>query len=476
MVDLRVLNAPGVETKHLLFPIKTADDAVSSARYARRLSDEGIPVSVALLHVTEPERAESPACFLRNDDPLEEIWAEASMMETASRLLNERRLPHSSHILSGDVVPSILDAAALLESEEIVLPAAKRRVPLWPFAGGVIRKIRQSARDVSVVTVDPGGYVQSRDVQRGEAGRHSRNGRKPPSVTLRACLSNTRSGFPYVKEWMKIAVRSSVHYRQTRRWLLLLNSNPFFREWVRVCPSLIHKIYRPYLTNAMRCHERLKAFMEHYDFVFAQGLAPLVTRAARSPVPLATFCGKSGESYTIRLRAIGTFDREGELVLQLMAQERLICSVAFFFFDSGHRPAIGIGCLQGPQAGEGLAWIRRATRDLHGLRPKSLMVSVVRQLGQDYGRKDLILVGNRNRVMRCAIRKGILFADYDQLWREMGATPRDDGDFQLSCEIIPSGNIEAIPSRKRSEARKRQELVRQISLMLYDGCRSVIPV
>jgi uncharacterized protein VirK/YbjX len=124
---------------------------------------------------------------------------------------------------------------------------------------------------------------------------------------------------------------------------------------------------------------------------------------------------------------------------------------------------VSIGCVQGGKAGGTLEAIRHATRELHGLRPKQLLVTLVRQLGWQFGCRQMLLVSNANRVVRSAARKGRVLADYDQLWTEMGAQRRADGDFELPCMPVQAPDMEAIPSKKRSEARKRHEMMAAIA-------------
>jgi hypothetical protein len=106
--------------------------------------------------------------------------------------------------------------------------------------------------------------------------------------------------------------------------------------------------------------------------------------------------------------------------------------------------------------------IREAGRELHGLRAKNFMVRLARQIGYDLGCRHMILVGNRNRVAH-HYRKGLTFADYDLLWREIGACARADGNYEIACEDLPhSLTMAAVPSNKRSEARKRHALLQSI--------------
>jgi uncharacterized protein len=278
-------------------------------------------------------------------------------------------------------------------------------------------------------------------------------------ITLRSGLVRSPAWPPYGSQAAKLKVRALLHWRQTRRWLRYLNANPLFTELVASCPQLIQKIYRPYLSNTMSCEQRLELLMTHYDFILSRGLGDLVAQAARAPVALASFRGKSDSAYQIHLHAMGRLEREGELVLQLSSGARAIYSVAFSFFRAEQHMAVGIGCVQGPKGADGLESIRAATRDLYGLRPKSLLVRLVRQLGHDYGCQDLILVSNHNRAVTTALRRGRVHADYDATWQELGAAPRANGDFQLVCEDLPAPDMEQIASKKRAEARKRHQIL-----------------
>lgn len=282
-------------------------------------------------------------------------------------------------------------------------------------------------------------------------------------ITLRSGLAGKPGSMRYIRDSIKLSTRALLNRRHTRSWLQLLNSKPVFGELVRSYPRLVQKIYRPYLSSTLDCGARLAALMTHYRFILKQGLGPLVLQAAHTPVVLGSIDGKSGAVYQIQLRTIGAMEREGELVLQLTCDKELIYSVAFSFFTCEQRLAIGVGCVQGPQGEDGLARIREATRELHGLRPKNLMLRLVRQLGHDYGCQRLILVGNRNRAVHNAARKGQVFADYDTLWREVGAQARGDGDFELACEDLAPPDMEQIASKKRAEMRRRHETLTSLT-------------
>ena len=284
-----------------------------------------------------------------------------------------------------------------------------------------------------------------------------------PSITLDSAVPGHLKRLALLRERLKIRVRALLHPLQTPAWLRLLNSHPAFSEYVRNCPRFLYKIYRPYSSHALSADGRLEAIRAHYDFVFRRGLGQTLIRASLGPVVLAEAAGKSGLPYQIHLRTVNMFDREGELVLQLAQDDKVLYTVAFTVAPRDGRLAVSVGCIQGGKTDDAREAIRTATRELHGIRPKQLMATLVRQLGHEYGCARMLMVSNRNRVIYKAIRNGRVLADYDQLWEELGAARRADGDWELACAPVAAPDLEAIPSKKRSEARKRHELVRKMA-------------
>lgn len=288
-----------------------------------------------------------------------------------------------------------------------------------------------------------------------------------PSVTLHSGLAGVRHRpLAYAREMIKLNLRALRYPGPTRRWLHLLNSHPAFAELAEACPRLLYKIYRPYLTNTLDMDQRVAVLAAHYQFMFRRGLAQMMAQAARGPLALGSIDGKSGVRYDVALRGMGTAEREGELVLQLNCAGQLVYSVAFSFGEHDGAPAVSVGCLQGPKHGDKLALVREATRELHGMRPKQLMVTLVRDLGAALGCTQLRLVGNVNRTARSAIEGGRLLADYNQTWTEIGASEQANGDFAMPCERLAAPDMDSVASKKRSEVRKRHECVAALAEQL----------
>lgn len=293
-----------------------------------------------------------------------------------------------------------------------------------------------------------------------------------PSVTLRSAVPPHLSRLPFARELAKIRLRALLHWKQTPDWLALLNSHPAFSEYVRNYPKFLYKVYRPYVSHALDAAQRLDTIRAHYHFMFRRGLGQLIARASLGPVTLAETVGKSGLAYQVQLRTVNMFEREGELAMQLAQDGKVLYTVAFSVAPRGGVPAISLGCLQGGKSEDAREAIRTATRELHGIRPKQLMANLVQQLGHDYGCARMVMVSNRNRVIYKAIRHGRVLADYDQLWTELGARPRADGDYEMDCAPLRAPDLEQIPSKKRSEAKKRFELMRALARDVSVGLRA----
>lgn len=294
-------------------------------------------------------------------------------------------------------------------------------------------------------------------------------------MQIRSLMSSASGEHARLKDRAKLSLGSIIYPIQTRRWLQFLTENPVLGELAKSYPRLIHKIYRPYVSNHLSCAERVDLLIGHYGLLFQSGLGELVRQAALRPITVSEFSGKSGTRFELQLSAINVGHREGELCLRLVSNGVCIYSVAFILLVLHGEHYIKIGCLQGLRSINGPLWIKRVTRDLHGCRPKNLMVSVVRDIGDYFGCKSALLVSNKNRIAINPWRRRQISANYDETWEEMCATRREDEDFELPCRGFHQLRLDMLASKKRSEAKKRSALIASIFASVrthLDGARS----
>ncbi len=269
-------------------------------------------------------------------------------------------------------------------------------------------------------------------------------------------LHHPKSSF---KDNLKISLGAFVYPVQTRRWRNFLSDHPVLGELAQRYPRIIHKIYRPYLSNHLGCAERVDVLIGHYEHLFRCGLREFVGQAALRPVQVAEFAGKSGQLFQLQLSAINVAHREGELALQLVHDGVCVYSASFVLISGPGHVYIKLGAMQGLRSSGGALIIKRITRELHGCRPKKLMVSMVRHIGDYFGCSLLLLVSNKNRIAINRRRSQRISSNYDETWEEMLAFKRTDGNFELPCSDAVPVNFDLVPSHKRAEAKRRSALL-----------------
>lgn len=251
-----------------------------------------------------------------------------------------------------------------------------------------------------------------------------------------------RSG---VLEFLIRTTGAILHPSITWKWLQLLKTHPLLMELLPLCPALPSKIHRRFLSRRLDCAQCAALLETHYDIMLASGFAELVKQTVVQPVPLCAFISKSSVFYRLELSTAGGTSNTGELVLRLTSRGFCIYTATFIFgMHQGRRVAI-VGGMSGMLRTGSSMGIKRVTRDLYGLRPKDLMVSLVQEIGDFFCCEKTILIGNCNKLRdRSWRRKQVCrkSSDYDRTWRELNALRRQDGDFELPC-VTSVSNIAA---------------------------------
>lgn len=120
--------------------------------------------------------------------------------------------------------------------------------------------------------------------------------------------------------------------------------------------------------------------------------------------------------------------REGELVLNLFQGELRVASLAFTLSRSEEGLCMFIGAVQGIHKGvdseTSLNIYRVLTKDFEGLRPRSLLIEVLRHIAHGLGVTKLYAIGDGYRHHRHPYfgkdKSQELLANYDVIWQEHG--------------------------------------------------------
>ncbi|MDY1036541.1 VirK/YbjX family protein [Lelliottia sp. CFBP8978] len=262
----------------------------------------------------------------------------------------------------------------------------------------------------------------------------------------------------------KFMLRSLAAPFSTARLLASLAKQPRLIQMLQVQPGLPCRLHRPWLSVDMNRQQALNALGYHYQTMNAVLPATLMNGyLSKKGVTLLTLSGKDEQQFTIRLCADAFLDKEGEATLAFCDhQNTVLAEMTFTLCQYESKTTLFIGGLQGAKSFVPHELIQGATKACHGLFPKRLLVEAAMTLGAAFPVEQIVAVSNATHIYRSwryrKKKEGKLLADYDSFWRSMGGEQEAKGHFLLPL-VMPRKPMEDIASKKRSEYRRRYELL-----------------
>nr|WP_063574057.1 DUF535 family protein [Luteibacter rhizovicinus] len=263
---------------------------------------------------------------------------------------------------------------------------------------------------------------------------------------------------------MTYIARALLHWRRHSAWLAFLES-PAMAGVTAIDRTLIERYQHRYMNRHWSMMQRLAATQQHYAFAVRRFPTPLFKQLyLQREVGVGRLVLRDGSGLSLVLKAPTLRGREGELSLSLTDDWGLQISYATLSFVDDGRTVI-IGCLQGAANNAGRDAIRELTRQSHGLRPKNLLLSMVRSLSEAMGAQRIR--GISNEAHPFASRKKIK-ADYDGFWQENDGVADTEGFYAMPVHEPVRSEL-TVESKRRSEFRRREALRRQACDLLVDA-------
>jgi len=240
-------------------------------------------------------------------------------------------------------------------------------------------------------------------------------------------------------------------------YLRFMQDNARMYACCRRDPRLLERHLHRFVNDQWRRPDRMRAVLAHYRYALARLPAPLFDAIyVEGGVPLGLLSLKDGSELVLSLRPSIDKGCEGELGIHLeelggRTLYRIVCTVT----DDGH--TLAIGCLQGPSGADAREVVRELTKQMHGLRPKQLMLSLACAFARHAGIARVVGIANQAHPLNRR-RAGQFQADYDAFWTEQhGVAEAGGGWFALPAE--PPRKSEAdVPSSHRAAFRRREAL------------------
>lgn len=267
-------------------------------------------------------------------------------------------------------------------------------------------------------------------------------------------------------------VRGYAHYvrhslawlPQQLDWLRFLDGAEALRQAVRADPALYGRWHGPFISRALPPAARLHILEAHYRFLLERLPPRLSGKLLRGhDVRLGTLRLRNGEPIHLHLRK-PAMRSMGELGLYLLNGDKEVLSSCSFTF--GGEEGLLIGAIQGAWPFLGRGPIRDFTRGSHGVRPKNLLLTLMRVLARLYGIERLRGVSKAAHPFAAQIQ-----ADYDGFWQENGGVPGEDGFHELP-RFGARRPVRALPSKQRAARRRREQFLdeaRAVFLRALDG-------
>jgi uncharacterized protein len=256
------------------------------------------------------------------------------------------------------------------------------------------------------------------------------------------------------------------------RYLAWVYGHPGMCAYQRRDPRVLERHFHRYIHLRWDRRLRLQSIRQHYRFALAR-LPSVLFEAIYiyGNATLGSLTLKDGTQLKLCLRPPIFMGCEGELCIQLSDADdhpvyRLILSVI------DDRPTIAIGCIQGPDGANGKDRVRDLTRNMHGMRPKQLMLSLAYALARHWGIERILAVGNAAHPLRRTRDK--FQADYDAFWLEQKGREVGDGWFLLP-ETLSRKSESEVPSHHRSAFRRRETMRIEAERLLVDALETGLP-
>lgn len=229
--------------------------------------------------------------------------------------------------------------------------------------------------------------------------------------------------------------------------------------------SFQDKPFKAYLNKKMS--RRAKLDIAHGALIFIEktfsaDALPQLYNVVEYGLTVAEIPLKNGSHIAVKLLA-SPFQEEGELMLLMLQDGKRIYSICFSCTEDG-RAYIG-----GIQGGKDIAndEIKVLTKELHGTRPKNLIISLLYGFLQHSDIKEIYAIDSDFHVKSEKVQ-----TSYSALWLEVGGEKHRRGWYKLPPQEIKK-SIEEVKSKHRSQFIKREGLKELAQLEMKATLRQI---
>jgi uncharacterized protein len=279
-------------------------------------------------------------------------------------------------------------------------------------------------------------------------------------MTLRWAWHSSKHVGPQLKMRAKF-VAAALREPAISRQLASAGPDTLLGELLLEWPQMVGTLIWPYQCAAWEAPMRFARIEEHLE---ASRRIPGLDLADEKLL-LADLSSFS-PGVSLMLDRAQWLSREGLLTLSLFKDD-FRAFTASFSLSGFPELELFIGGLQGRQAEEILTMYRELTKDFEGIRPRDLILELLRLFALKIGVRRIYAVADAHKISRHKYfgEKGAPGLFYDDVWQERGGVRVADTHFELPL----AGSrrpLEEIAAKKRSMYRRRYEMLDRIEAMI----------
>lgn len=241
------------------------------------------------------------------------------------------------------------------------------------------------------------------------------------------------------------------------------------RAW---SPRLVGLVEWPYINREWDVRRRFDIVATHYELLARTGCTLRLVKDEQ-PMRLADL-GFVAPGANVVVDRAPWFIREGELVLNLFEGDLRVASLAFALGGVDENRNMYVGAIQGIHSGvsteRSLATFKRLTKAFEGMRPRTLLIEILRVIAARLGATAIHTVADAHRHHRHHFfghdRTDKFKTDYDQIWIEHGGVLEESSGFYILPVEAVRKSLAEVPSNKRAMYRRRYEILSSIETLV----------
>ncbi|MCX6874475.1 MAG: DUF535 family protein [Verrucomicrobia bacterium] len=270
---------------------------------------------------------------------------------------------------------------------------------------------------------------------------------------------------------LKFVLRSWPHRRSNLIWFDLLQHDAFMRRLADHDHRIYRKLYRPYLSSTWTKDRTLAALQANYT-CWREKLPPATVAAIFLTDAFCLAEWHANRTYQLRMTHDPRFYQEGEITISLWCPElgegELALLSATLAPAADGTMTLHIGGLQGAARTLGLAGLKEAGRDLHGLRPKCLLVIAAQAVAKHLGCLRILATSSAGHAYTADRRRQTserrkMFFDYDSFWEECDGVREGAAFYALPLSTVRRPR-EAMKPQKRPMYHRRYAMLDELEV------------